>query len=123
MGCRVGKDLSLTIAMPLIDRFIDRESIYFKRKGEVLDSVHDFVKERRGGLERVRVEMNALDARGRGMAGMYLSVLGTSAEDADSGQVGRGNMVNGLIALHRPRGPRRRQGRTPSRTSERSTTS
>lgn len=113
MGSRIGKDLSLTIAMPLIDRFIDRESIYFKRKGEILDSVHDFVKERRGGLERVRVEMNALDARGRGMAGMYLSVLGTSAEDADSGQVGRGNMVNGLIALHRPRGAEAAAGKNP----------
>ena len=30
---------------------------------------------------------------------IYLSLLlGTSAEDADSGQVGRGNRVNGLIS-------------------------
>jgi S-adenosylmethionine synthetase len=31
-------------------------------------------------------------------------VTGTSAEDADSGQVGRGNRANGLIAFARPGG-------------------
>ena len=37
---------------------------------------------------------------------MYLTCTGTSAEDADSGQVGRGNQANGLIAFsaHRRRG-------------------
>jgi S-adenosylmethionine synthetase len=33
---------------------------------------------------------------------MYLTVLGTSAEGADGGEVGRGNRVNGLITFHRP---------------------
>lgn len=47
------------------------------------------------------------------MAGMYLSVLGTSAEDADSGEVGRGNQVNGLIALNRPRGSEAAAGKNP----------
>ena len=47
------------------------------------------------------------------MAGMYLSVLGTSAEDADSGEVGRGNRVNGLIALNRPRGSEAASGKNP----------
>jgi S-adenosylmethionine synthetase len=35
---------------------------------------------------------------------VYLSLTGTSAEDADSGQVGRGNRANGLIAFARPTG-------------------
>jgi S-adenosylmethionine synthetase len=47
------------------------------------------------------------------MAGVYLSVLGTSAEDADSGEVGRGNQVNGLIALNRPRGSEAAAGKNP----------
>ena len=42
--------------------------------------------------------------RAGGSEGVYLSLLGTSAEDADSGQVGRGNRVNGLISLNRPLG-------------------
>jgi S-adenosylmethionine synthetase len=44
---------------------------------------------------------------------MYLSVLGTSAEDADSGEVGRGNQVNGVIALNRPRGSEAAAGKNP----------
>ena len=31
-----------------------------------------------------------------------MTVLGTSAESGDSGQVGRGNRVNGVIPLNRP---------------------
>jgi S-adenosylmethionine synthetase len=48
-----------------------------------------------------------------GLVGMYLSVLGTSAEDGDSGEVGRGNQVNGLIALNRPRGSEAAAGKNP----------
>jgi S-adenosylmethionine synthetase len=33
---------------------------------------------------------------------MYLTVLGTSAESADGGQVGRGNRASGLITFCRP---------------------
>ena len=44
---------------------------------------------------------------------MYLSVLGTSAEDADSGQVGRGNRVNGVISLNRPMGTEAAAGKNP----------
>lgn len=47
------------------------------------------------------------------MAGMYLSVTGTSAEDADSGQVGRGNHVNGLIAFQRPQSSEAAAGKNP----------
>jgi S-adenosylmethionine synthetase len=42
-----------------------------------------------------------------------LSLLGTSAEDADSGQVGRGNRVNGLISMNRPMGTEAAAGKNP----------
>ena len=48
--------------------------------------------------------LNNLDVAGRGSDGVYLTLTGTSAEDADSGQVGRGNRANGLIAFARPNG-------------------
>jgi len=48
------------------------------------------------------VDLNTLDKEGRGIGGVYLTVLGTSAESGDSGQVGRGNRVNGVIPLNRP---------------------
>jgi S-adenosylmethionine synthetase len=44
---------------------------------------------------------------------MYLSLLGTSAEDADSGQVGRGNRVNGVIPLNRPVSGEAAAGKNP----------
>ena len=47
------------------------------------------------------------------MGGVYLSLLGTSAEDADSGQVGRGNRVNGLISMNRPMGTEAAAGKNP----------
>ena len=39
--------------------------------------------------------------------------MGTSAEDADSGQVGRGNRVNGLISVNRPMGTEASAGKNP----------
>jgi S-adenosylmethionine synthetase len=53
-------------------------------------------------LDNVGVEINTLDDEARGAEGMYLTVLGTSAESGDGGEVGRGNAVNGLISLNRP---------------------
>ncbi|MEM4704894.1 MAG: methionine adenosyltransferase, partial [Candidatus Bathyarchaeia archaeon] len=50
----------------------------------------------------VDVQLNTLDSPKRGLGGLYLTVLGTSADSGDSGQVGRGNRVNGLISLNRP---------------------
>ena len=44
---------------------------------------------------------------------MKNAIFGTSAEDADSGQVGRGNRVNGLISLNRPMGTEAAAGKNP----------
>jgi S-adenosylmethionine synthetase len=44
---------------------------------------------------------------------MYLTVLGTSAEGGDCGQVGRGNRVNGVIPLNRPIGTEAAAGKNP----------
>jgi len=42
-----------------------------------------------------------------------LTVLGTCADGADSGQVGRGNKVNGVISLNRPIGAEAAAGKNP----------
>ena len=57
--------------------------------------------------------LNTLDVSGRGIDGVYLTVLGTSADGADSGQVGRGNRVNGLISLNRPQCSEAAAGKNP----------
>lgn len=48
-----------------------------------------------------------------GEGGMYLTVLGTSAEGGDCGQVGRGNKVNGVITLNRPMSTEAAAGKNP----------
>jgi len=115
MGYRENSDLYLTFVMPLIDRFVKSEEDYFRKKDEVLEGVKGFVEERidKEKIKRVKLYYNTLDKKGRGMGGMYLTVLGTSAEDADCGEVGRGNRVNGVIALNRPMGTEAAAGKNP----------
>ena len=64
-------------------------------------------------IKEVTVDINTLDTPGRGEGGMYLTVLGTSAEGGDCGQVGRGNKVNGVIALNRPMSTEAAAGKNP----------
>ena len=113
MGIRERQRLHLTIAMPLIDKYIDRETAYFKKKKEIKDAIEEFARNKISGIKKVNIYLNTLDKKGRGIGGMYLSVLGTSAEDADSGQVGRGNRVNGVISLNRPMGTEAAAGKNP----------
>jgi len=101
MGLRKNNELHLTISMALVDRFVESEKDYFQKKAEILEEISRFVKEN-AGFEKILVDLNTLDVKGRGIGGVYLTVLGTSADGADSGQVGRGNRVNGVIPLNRP---------------------
>ena len=112
MGLRRGDSIDLTIAMPLISRFISSEEEYFYKKNIIHKEMRDFVEGFRD-FKNIEVHYNTLDEKGRGLGGIYLSLLGTSAEDADSGQVGRGNRVNGLISMNRPMGTEAAAGKNP----------
>ena len=113
MGLRNGKELDLTVAMPLLAGRIASERDYFERKSAVGAEMKSFLEAACRGFGPVRVHYNTLDEAGRGLSGVYLSLLGTSAEDADSGQVGRGNRVNGLIPIARPIGTEAAAGKNP----------
>ncbi len=101
MGYRNNNSLNLTVSMALVDRFIYSEEDYFEKKAKILEEINKFVN-KNTDFDNVNIQLNTLDARGRGLGGLYLTVLGTSADSGDSGQVGRGNRVNGLISLNRP---------------------
>jgi S-adenosylmethionine synthetase len=112
MGARRGKELDLTVAMPLLARDVSSERNYFAAKAVILDEMRAFA----GGwpeFVRITVRYNTLDRPGLGLDGVYLTLTGTSAEDADSGQVGRGNRVNGLISFNRPMGTEAAAGKNP----------
>src|SRR6058998_3664959 len=112
IGSREGRHLNLTIALAFVDKFIENENQYFKRKAEVEEDVNRFVRNR-VKFDPANVNMNTLDKRGRGMDGIYLTVLGTSADDGDGGQVGRGNRPTGIIPLNRPTCSEAAAGKNP----------
>ena len=100
-GRREDDRLSLTVAMPLLAAATPSERAYFRRKDEILSALAERFRETPFDIVW---RLNNLDAHGRGTDGDYLTLAGTSAEDGDSGQVGRGNRANGLIAFARPSG-------------------
>ena len=101
MGSRINNNLNLTISMAFVDRFVCSEEDYFEKKAKILEEINRCVSASTN-FESVSVQVNTLDVRGRDLGGIFLTVLGTSADSGDSGQVGRGNRVNGLISLNRP---------------------
>jgi S-adenosylmethionine synthetase len=112
MGVRMGRELRLTAAVAFVDRFIEGEAQYFRRKQDLYDAVMSFLS-RRSTMDKISFDLNTLDEPGRGVGGIYLSVLGTSAESGDSGQIGRGNKVNGVISINRPMGTEAAAGKNP----------
>jgi S-adenosylmethionine synthetase len=94
--------LQLTVAVAIVDRFLFEEATYWHRKEAVKRALAEYLESKLHDLDSLQLEINALDDPSRRSEGMYLTVLGTSAESADGGQVGRGNRVNGLISLSRP---------------------
>jgi len=112
MGFRKNNTLDLTIAMAFVDSHVDSENRYFKRKQDMLQSISEFHK-KRGDFDKVKITMNNLDSKNKGIEGLYLTVLGTSADNADSGEVGRGNMANRVISLTRPAGSEATAGKNP----------
>ena len=109
-GLRRDGHVSLTVAMPFRCDAMLSEAAYFARKEAVLAAL---VQRFRAVPLELAWSLNSLDRPGRGADGTYLTLTGTSAEDADSGQVGRGNRVNGLIAFARPAGSEAAPGKNP----------
>ena len=110
MGFRNQDHLDLTIATAIVDRFIDSEGQYFRRKNEMNQSINEYLKSSEFVIDS---KINCLDKENEGINGLYLTVLGTSADSADSGQVGRGNMVNQVISPNRPAGAEATAGKNP----------
>lgn len=113
MGYRRDRDLTLTVALAFVDRFVSDAGVYFARKEEIACTLREHLASQQQALDRIVLAVNTLDDPARGESGMYLTVLGTSAEGADCGQVGRGNKCNGLIALNRPIGTEAVAGKNP----------
>lgn len=113
MAVRRERRLYMTVALAFVDRFISNQQIYFEQKDAIRADLARYLQSQLHDLDSIDLAINTLDDPERGAGGMYLTVLGTSAEGADGGQVGRGNRVNGVISLHRPMSTEAAAGKNP----------
>jgi len=112
MALRRNDLLEMTISMAFVDRFIKSESDYFSKKESIFEELRNFV-ESKSSISKIELNLNTLDIKGRGLSGIYTTVTGTSAEEADSGEVGRGNRANGIVSLNRPSSSEAAAGKNP----------
>lgn len=113
MAFRTETHSRLTVAMPFLACDVTSENQYFRRKAEAARALMAYLDQTPERPPLLDLELNSLDAPGAEAAGVYLSLLGTSAEDGDSGEVGRGNRVNGVISLNRPSSAEAAAGKNP----------
>ena len=114
MCSRVGKDITMTIACAMVDRFIDDPTSYKSAVEDLTKSVQDFgagIIDKYGDGENLVVDVNTGDDYERGV--YYLTVTGLSKEMGDDGAVGRGNRCNGLITPFRPMSMEATSGKNP----------
>jgi methionine adenosyltransferase (EC 2.5.1.6) len=107
MGVRFGEKIRLTVALAFVSKYIKNEDEYFAKKEEILRKTKNYIQELLG--REVELFINTADTKGS----VYITVTGTSAEQGDDGQVGRGNRVNGLITPYRPMSLEAAAGKNP----------
>lgn len=106
MGVRNQKKTCYTIAIALIDRFVSDIEDYKSKIVAVRSFVSDELR-----IAGSKIEINTADNFEK--QSIYLTVSGTSAENGDDGQIGRGNRLNGLITPYRPMSLEAVSGKNP----------
>jgi S-adenosylmethionine synthetase len=108
MGMRRGKKLETTVAAAMVSSKVPNASHYVS----VVEDVHDELEKmaEKSKLD-VNFKLNAADNPKHGE--FYLTVTGTSAEQGDDGNTGRGNRVNGLISPMRQYSMEATAGKNP----------
>jgi len=96
MGVRRRDNITLTLAVAFVDKYVLGIDDYRDKKREI----GSLIKRQDWAPGNLGLEINTADDYDSGS--VYLTVTGTSAEQGDDGQVGRGNRVNGLITPYRP---------------------
>jgi S-adenosylmethionine synthetase len=115
MACRKGNEMDLTVAMAFVDGYVESINDYKRKKEVVYTAIMEWLDEKVNSdvFSQIKTRFNAADRPERGIGGCYLTVLGTSADSGDSGQVGRGNNVVGVIPLNRPMASEAAAGKNP----------
>ena len=108
MGARVGNDIRVTVACPVMAGRVEDRGEY----DAVIDTVRSDVARLASEIagREVTVDVNQADQEDS----VYLTLSGTSAEAGDDGQVGRGNRFGGLITPYRPMSLEAAAGKNPA---------
>jgi S-adenosylmethionine synthetase len=109
MGKREGDRIDVTVAVAMIDHFIEDLMAYRDAVEGVREYVADLAREYTD--REVTVHVNTADEYEE--EAIYLTTTGTSAEQGDDGSVGRGNRANGLITPNRPMSMEATSGKNP----------
>ena len=109
MGKREGDRIDVTVAVAMVDAYLDSLAAY----DDAVDEVRAFVADLAADYtdREVNVYVNTADDYDHGS--VYLTTTGTSAEQGDDGSVGRGNRANGLITPDRPMSMEATSGKNP----------
>jgi len=109
MGVRIKNKVRITIACAFVSKYVENIKDYLEKK----EHVRRIVEEMAQGLTEREVEVFINTADDPERESVYITVTGTSAEQGDDGQVGRGNRVNGLITPYRPMSLEAAAGKNP----------
>lgn len=88
MGSRNDHNSGVTVAIAFVSQFLSSLEEYYDKKEKIKELL-----EREFKTDGMNVSVNTCDEK----ESVYLTVTGTSWENGDDGQVGRGNRANGLI--------------------------
>ncbi len=112
MASRIGKDVTLTVACAMVDKYLSDADAYKSAMVQLKDEVTDNALKIIGNDDiNVNVDVNTGDDYSRNV--YYLTVTGMSQEMGDDGSVGRGNRCNGLITPYRPMSMEATSGKNP----------
>ncbi|MFC7190874.1 methionine adenosyltransferase [Halocatena marina] len=109
MGKREDDHIDVTVAVAMVDSYVDSMDDYRQSVRDVREYVHDLAMEYTD--RSVTVHVNTADDYDEGA--IYLTTTGTSAEQGDDGSVGRGNRANGLITPNRSMSMEATSGKNP----------
>jgi S-adenosylmethionine synthetase len=109
MGKREGDQIDVTVAVAMIDEYVDSLEDYKRAVEDVEAYVGDLASQYTD--RDVTVFVNTADNYDEGA--IYLTTTGTSAEQGDDGSVGRGNRANGLITPNRQMSMEATSGKNP----------
>ena len=109
MGVRIKDNIRITVSAAFVDKYVKNINQYKEQKEAITNLVLE--NARKYTDKNVKVFVNTADDIEN--ESVYITVTGTSSEQGDDGQVGRGNRANGLITPYRPMSLEAAAGKNP----------